>query len=542
MKKCYLGILAVLIAFIGQAQKELIVSLNVTKNGENALISLTPKQKLVQLLGGDKSVKQAFNQELIQRLEQRATTEAGKKAFEHLKETYSVFLSNENEVNYWMDELKRADFVRNVALKTTVPPPPPADIPPATPTFEADQTFLFDNPGLNVKTLWNRGIWGDGIVLNDVEYGLNSKHEDIAGLKIKRVSPYGIPKELTYAYYEHGTAALGISAAGDNGYGTKGMAFNLKKAQLFPEWTSNGIDRVDAILRAIDSTERGHVMLLEMQTYGNTDFCPAEFEQAVWDATKAASELGIIVVAAAGNGNEDLDSDFYTTYRARGNSGAIIVGAGTSTTTHAKKGFSTFGKRLDIQAWGENVVSPGYGSFRKIGTNDTNQFYGKFSGTSSASALIAGCAVLLQSHFNKSTGDYLTRDQLLTALKTGAYKQSDSATAGNIGRHPNLANAVVQVDKYIAEWFKANGMNDFSSLAKQFEIYPNPSDGLLHVVSFNNMDIQLVELVDVSGKVVKKTQNTQAIDATELQDGIYHVLIHQDGQVIQKKWLKSGAN
>ena len=90
---------------------------------------------------------------------------------------------------------------------------------------------------------------------------------------------------------------------------------------------------------------------------------------------KAATDAGVIVVAAAGNGGENLDSDDYQEYRNRGNSGAIIVGAGEPGTLNALL-ISTYGSRVDLQGWGESVFSTGYGDFISYGINQeyTNSF------------------------------------------------------------------------------------------------------------------------------------------------------------------------
>ena len=79
-----------------------------------------------------------------------------------------------------------------------------------------------------------------------------------------------------------------------------------------------------------------------MQTTGANGGCssttqvgcvPQEFQQASYDATVAAVAAGIIVVAAAGNGSQNLDSMAYDpTFGTRPDSGAIIVGAGAAGT------------------------------------------------------------------------------------------------------------------------------------------------------------------------------------------------------------------
>ena len=68
-----------------------------------------------------------------------------------------------------------------------------------------------------------------------------------------------------------------------------------------------------------------------MQTVGpGGSSGPAEIHPMVWLVTRLGTDAGVVIVAAAGNGEQDLDSADYDEYRGRGDSGAIIVGAGTS--------------------------------------------------------------------------------------------------------------------------------------------------------------------------------------------------------------------
>ena len=59
-------------------------------------------------------------------------------------------------------------------------------------------------------------------------------------------------------------------------------------------------------------------------------------------------------VATGGNGNQDLDSHPYLSYQARGDSGAIMVGAGSGNVNHRRLNFSNYGSRFDLQGWGKN--------------------------------------------------------------------------------------------------------------------------------------------------------------------------------------------
>src|SRR5690554_7387640 len=88
------------------------------------------------------------------------------------------------------------------------------------------------------------------------------------------------------------------------------------------------------ICSAINQSVAGDVILYEMQTGGVNatqtvpNYVPAEYVNSIWDATKAATTAGIHIVAAAGNGDQNLDYSSYTSYINRGDSGALIIEIG----------------------------------------------------------------------------------------------------------------------------------------------------------------------------------------------------------------------
>lgn len=65
-------------------------------------------------------------------------------------------------------------------------------------------------------------------------------------------------------------------------------------------------------------------------------YVPVDYQKAVWDITKEATDADIIVMMARlANGAEDLDHKLYNEYRNRnddGDNGAIRVGAGDQNT------------------------------------------------------------------------------------------------------------------------------------------------------------------------------------------------------------------
>ena len=90
------------------------------------------------------------------------------------------------------------------------------------------------------------------------------------------------------------------------------------------------------------------MVLLEMQTGAGG---APEAAEGVWLILRVAADAKIIVVSAAGNGNQDLDGPDYDEFRSWGDSGSIIIGAGSSDIEHNKLSFSTFGERVNVHNW-----------------------------------------------------------------------------------------------------------------------------------------------------------------------------------------------
>jgi Subtilase family len=180
----------------------------------------------------------------------------------------------------------------------------------------------------------------------------------------------------------------------------------------------------DSILLAIASLFFGDVLLLEVQFEdkvggGSSTNVPVETDPHVFEAMKLATKCGVIVVEAAGNGTANLDlfvgrkgPDKGKTVFLKGaqnqfkDSGAIMVGASTSTFPLQRWPGSNFGSRVDCYSWGENIVACGFnpkqanvfwgvpGQIVNYGGKDLSN--APFGGTSGASPVIVGCCLLVQ--------------------------------------------------------------------------------------------------------------------------------------------------
>jgi hypothetical protein len=201
-----------------------------------------------------------------------------------------------------------------------------------------------------------------------------------------------------------------------------------------------GFRRVTCITNAIAGSAAGDVVLLEMQTVGaGGGYGPAELDLGVWTVVQVGTDAGVIVVGAAGNGNQDLDAPAYADYMARGDSGAILVGAGSAWFDHAKLGFSTFGSRVNVQAWGTGVFTLGYGDIQVNGADEDQWYTATFNGTSSASSIAAPACALIQSFQLLAIGTPMSPATMRQLLIDTGWPQG---SGGHIGPAINVRNAL----------------------------------------------------------------------------------------------------
>ncbi len=318
-------------------------------------------------------------------------------------------------------------------------------------THAALEGFLNPAPaGVDARWAWSLpGGDGAGMHFVDLEQGWLRGHEDLP--------PYDLlcgenrDGSGTYAGH-HGAAVLGVVAGTDNAKGVIGIAPGAS-VRVSSHWDgAASLHVADALMAAVAASPRPHVVLIEVQVGANPRL-PAETDPATFTAIRCASAHGIIVVEAAGNGRANLDAwaDAAGKHRLDResedfmDSGAILVGAGLSALPHNRWFWSNFGSRVDCYAWGDSIVSAGFGDLAGAGSTSYTRV---FDATSGASAIIAGCVLQLQGLYLASTGSLLRPKKLRTLLSnpsTGTRQGPDRA--GHIGVMPDLRQIAERVLK-----------------------------------------------------------------------------------------------
>ncbi len=322
------------------------------------------------------------------------------------------------------------------------PTPPPVvavDDPRST-----NQGYLDPAPdGIDAEYAWTRpGGDGLGVGFVDLEQGWTLNHEDLSAAGITMISG------VNQAYFGHGTAVLGEVVAVDNTRGCVGIAPRAGARVVSQYRTATDYDTAEAIISAVRSMAFGDVLLLEAQTThaAMAGYLPVEVYTDAYDAIRLATALGVVVVEAGGNGGNDLDTlaiagaqILNRTAPGFRDSGAVMVGAASAAAPHARLGFSNFGSRVDCYGWGDGIDSTGDGWTGNLTTSYTTSF----GGTSGASPIISGAAVLVQSISEAVQGFRYSPAQIRALLASPATGTASSAPATDrIGVMPNLRSII----------------------------------------------------------------------------------------------------
>lgn len=315
-----------------------------------------------------------------------------------------------------------------------------------------------ERSGINAKCVWDT-YDGSGVRLVVLEHGWKVDHPELP-------HPGGNPLPLldgamlnVLVGRDHGTNTLGVIAAKDHpgeGFGIVGIAPEVEIPGLasFEYSTTSKWEIVEAIRASIDVLGPGDVLLLEVQTDKTVviggvtlpDGYPLEIVDHWLNAIRLAHLHGITVIEPAGNPGSNaypynLDKAQWTPIGGNPrsldpsdatfiDSGAIMVGecepVPVADDLHNRSSSAWYGGRIDCYAWGEEVLTTacyGYdftGAAAKNTCPDSKAaeaLYGEFTGTSSASAIIAGAVVLMQQMYRKKRNGPASPDQIRAILR-----------------------------------------------------------------------------------------------------------------------------
>ena len=365
---------------------------------------------------------------------------------------YSVECETEIEAKEIMGKLRKQAAIDQIYVETYSSRPPSVN--KSSNPLSSHQEYLNPAPlGIDAFYAWQfPGGNGRGTVrFVDIEQGWIFNHEDI---KVNVLPCTGLSH---YQYADHGAGVLGIIMMQDNAVGGIGITPEVS-GFVISQWRPDGsFNTADSIMAAVDHLSFGDVMLLEAQTFGSLDtkkIVPIEILDANFEAIRLATALGIVVVEAAGNGMNSKGSDLdnfidgnnHTIFNRQSicfkDSGAMVVAGSSADSGHTRINYSNYGSRIDCFAWGEKVVTTGL--FPRSFGSCNNGYTKKFCGTSSASAIIAGVSIAVQSISEANYGVRLSPKEMREILGSELYGTSSlhGRAVDKIGVMPDLKKVI----------------------------------------------------------------------------------------------------
>ncbi len=378
-------------------------------------------------------------------------------------------------------EVDKDGIALNEMAPTTEEPPA------ATPNFASRQGYLTPAPvGIDINYAWRYpGGRGGGIHVIDLEWGWRFSHEDLGqnsgGLLAGSNSS-------NLRANNHGTAVIGEIGGDSNSIGVTGIAPDARVSTV-----SFSMPTATAIRQAANNLSRGDVMLLEIHRAGprhnfqgrqdQRGYIAVEWWPDDFAAIRYATNKGIIVVEAAGNGRENFDDAIYdqrpagfpTSWRnplnpSNTSSRAVVVGAGAPPPgTHGRDhgpdrsrlGFSNYGRRVDCQGWGREVTTTGYGDLQ--GGSQNRWYTDTFSGTSSASPIITAAVACVNGALKANGQAMLSPQGAINLFRSTGSPQTDAPgrpRSQRIGRRPDLKQMLNRVirpkNRYTGVWRGGN--------------------------------------------------------------------------------------
>ncbi len=184
----------------------------------------------------------------------------------------------------------------------------------------------------------------------------------------------------------HGTHVAGtVGAVGNNGIGVTGVAWQVQLMPLRLLGSSGAGMDSDAIACIDYAIQNGADII-------NNSWGGEGVNRALIDAVQRANEAGIIFVAAAGNGYDDIDINAFTP---AGIDLPNVVTVGNHDDRNNLHLTSNYGRgKVDLLAPGTRIRST---------TQRTDSSYGIKTGTSMAAPHVSGILALLKAEYSETT-------------------------------------------------------------------------------------------------------------------------------------------
>lgn len=346
---------------------------------------------------------------------------------------------------------------------------------------------------MNGEAAWENAsnYSGENIVIGLIDTGVDLTHPDLADVFLPGGYDFVNDDSDPTDDQGHGTAMAGAIAGVDNSVGIKGIAYSAK---IIPFKVCNSDGDCDAvsIAEGIDAAVAAGVDIINLSLGGSAN-------ALIQTAAQAATDAGIIVVAASGNAGAEgcLYPAGYEN----------VVCVGSTDNTDAKAGFSNYGANLDIMTPGVNIATTVLGGG-----------YGAVSGTSISTAYYSGVAGIVKGMVDEQC----------------TFSPELSICADKRGYVQSLLNVITVRDLGVAGYDGTfgNGIVDLSQIFSATTVqYPSQVSTLKKGVTYTqNIEIAnnstfaaQITACTISSKNMSRAQTLPAFDVSIVSQGATQV-------------------
>jgi thermitase len=337
-----------------------------------------------------------------------------------LEDEYVLIFPEEKDVKEIAEEYKRDPSVKTASPVSMVHA---FDITPNDPRFNQQYGLV----NIQAPQAWERTTGESSVLIAVLDTGINYNHEDLEG-RIDRADGYDFVNDDDDPWddhaHAHGTTVSGvIAAATDNGIGVAGVDWGAKILPV-KVLDSNGDGLMTDIKEGIQWARAKGADVINMsfgQINQGVNKYVEENPNGIKDSCQDAYDGGIVLVAAAGNGN--VDWNIYPAYY----STVIAVAAVDQNDVRAYwGGYDPVTQRPQASNYGSwvNVSAPG----DEIMTTAKNNDYTYSSGTSLACPFVSGLAGLV-----KAVNPGATNQEIMDKI-TNEVDDIDSLNPGYEGK------------------------------------------------------------------------------------------------------------
>ena len=100
----------------------------------------------------------------------------------------------------------------------------------------------------------------------------------------------------------------------------------------------------------------------------------------------------------------------------------------------------------------------------------------------------------------------------------------------------HVNNNVIYVNPEFNECDLPYAVED-NSIENEVSIYPNPANDVIKILNSNDLNISRIEIIDLTGRVVLSTENTDDIDISAIPEGQYFVKVIGETTVVKKLFI-----